>query len=310
LTIVGVSVVKEGIINLRVIFKKKIVYSKDFGGIKTPGVCQTPGVFLYHRRGVMKRKGYWTAILLIGVFCSHSWLSAQENYQTFLEKGDEYYQRFDNVKALQEYEKAYELAPKEFEVIQRVTQTYNDIGEDLDSKESKPYYEKSVQYAELLLEKFPDNAETYYLLSMTYGNLALFKGGKGKVKLSRKVKENADKAIELNPNHANAYIVLGIYYREVANLNWFLKNFAKAFFGGLPDGSNEDSEEAFLKAIELEPTDIITYYELGRTYEKMEKKDKAIENYEKVLELPEQDHLNTATKAKAEKRLKKLRKKS
>ena len=68
--------------------------------------------------------------------------------------------------------------------------------------------------------------------------------------------------------------MLGIYYREVANLNWFLKNFAKAFFGGLPDGSNEDSEEALLKAIELVPTDIITYYELARTYEKMKKKDK------------------------------------
>ena len=42
----------------------------------------------------------------------------------------------------------------------------------------------------------------------------------------------------------------------------------------------------------------------------MKKKDQAIENYEKVLELPEHDHLNAATKAKAEKRLKKLRKKS
>lgn len=255
-------------------------------------------------------KSTWLAVILMTVFCCHSSLFAQESYRTFLEKGDEYYQKFDNVKALEEYEKAYELAPEEFEVIQRITQTYNDIGEDLDSKESKPYYEKAVQYAELLLEKFPDNTETYYLLSMTYGNLALFKGGKEKVKLSRKVKENADKAIALNPNHASAYIVLGIYYREVANLNWFLKNFAKAFFGGLPDGSNKDSEQAFLKAIELESTNIITYYELARTYEKMKKKEKAIEHYEKVLELPEHDHLNTATKAKAEKRLKKLRKKS
>jgi tetratricopeptide (TPR) repeat protein len=246
---------------------------------------------------------------MVTVFCYPVSLFAQD-YQAFLEKGDKYYQQFDNVKALQEYEKAYELAPEEFDVLMKLVQTYNDIGEDLDSKESESFYEKAVQYAELLLEKFPDKADTYYLLSMTYGNLALFKGGKEKVKLSRNVKENADKAIELDPNHAEAYIVLGIYYREVANLNWFLKNFAKAFFGGLPEGTNEESETALLKSIELEPTNIITYFELAQTYEEMKKKDQAIKNYEKVLELPEHDHLNAATKAKAEKRLKKLRKES
>ena len=250
----------------------------------------------------------WLAVMLMTVFCCHSSLFAQENYQTFLEKGDEYYQKFDNVKALEEYEKAYELAPEKFEVLMRLTRACNDVGEDIDSKESKPYFENAVKYAELMLEKFPEKVDTYYYLSVSYGNLALFKGGKTKVKLSQKVKQNAEKAIELDPQHPEPYVVLGIYYREIANLNRFLKAFAEVFFGGLPKATNEDSEQSLLKAIELKPTYINAHFQLAQTYEKMKEKDKAIANYEKILELPQADHQDNAIKAKVEKRLKELKK--
>jgi Tfp pilus assembly protein PilF len=128
------------------------------------------------------------------------------------------------------------------------------------------------------------------------------------VKLSRKVKEHAEKAIELDPQRAEPYVVLGIYYREIANLNRFLKAFAKVFFGGLPKATNEGSEQSLLKAIELKPTYINAYFQLARTYEKMKEKDKAITNYEKILELPQADHQDNAIKTKAEERLKKLKK--
>jgi tetratricopeptide (TPR) repeat protein len=190
----------------------------------------------------------------------------------------------------------------------KLIRAYNDVGEDLDSKESEPYYEKAVQFAEVLLEKFPEKSGTYFYLSVSYGNMALFAGGKKKVKLSRKVKENAEKAIELDPQHAESYVVLGIYYREVANLNRLLKAFAKVFFGGLPGGTNEDAERSFLKALELKPKYINAHFQLAKTYEKMKEKDKAITTYEKVLELPVRDHQDNALKTKAEKRLNKLRK--
>ncbi len=249
-------------------------------------------------------KNFW--VFMVIVLCPF-YLFA-EDYRTFLEKGDEYYRDFDNSKALEEYEKAYELAPEEFEMLMRMTRTCNNVGEDLDSKESKPYFEKAVEYAELLLEKFPEKVDTYYYLSVSYGNLALFKGGETKVKLSRKVKQNAEKAVELDPQRPEPYVVLGIYYREIANLNPMLKAFAKVFFGGLPGGTNEDSEQSLLKAIELKPTYINAHFQLARTYEKMKEKDKAIANYQKVLELPQADHQDNAIKTKAEKQLKKLEK--
>jgi tetratricopeptide (TPR) repeat protein len=250
-------------------------------------------------------KHLWILALLAIMLCP-LYLFA-EDYQTFLAKGDEYYQNFDNAKALGEYEQAYKLAPEEFAVLMRLTRSYNNAGEDLDSKASKPYFEQAVKYAELLLQKFPDKADTYYYLSASYGNLALFTGGKTKVKLSRKVKQNAEKAIELDPQHPESYVVLGIYYREIANLNPILKGFAKVFFGGLPGGTNEDSEKSLLKALELKPTYINAHFQLAKTYEEMKQKDKAIAEYQKVLELPQADHQDKTIQTKAEKRLKRIK---
>lgn len=239
---------------------------------------------------------------LIGGLCCASQLFAQD-VQTFLKQGDEYYEQLDNAKALAEYEKAYELAPDDFDVLMRLTRSCNNVGEDIDSDDSEPYFERAVEYAEKMLDLYPEKAETHYFLSVSYGNLAMFSGGKTKVKLSRNVKEHAEKAIELDPDHPESYVVLGIYYREIANLNRFLKAFAKIFFGGLPGGSNEDAEQAFLKALELQPGYINAHFQLAKAYEKMKEKEQAIAHYEQVLELPIRDHQDQAIKTKAEKRL-------
>lgn len=240
-----------------------------------------------------------------------------EDYTTLVEKGDKYYEQFDNMKALEEYKKAYELSPDSFEALMKLTRAYNDVGEDIKGirfrQEDKvipdkagEYFEKATQYVELLNKKFPDKAESYFFLAVTYGNLAIFKGGKEKVRLARDVEKNAKKTIEIDPEFAPAYIVLGVYYRRVADLNWFLKQFAKTVFGGLPNGSNEDSEKMLLKAIELDPQIIYAYYELVKTYEAMKKKDKAKEHLKKILELPITDHQDEAIKKEAEREMERL----
>jgi tetratricopeptide (TPR) repeat protein len=229
-----------------------------------------------------------------------------QDYKSFIAKGDEYYAQFENKKALDQYEKAYNMCPDSFEALMKLTRAYNDVGEDLNSQHSKEYFEKAVQYAKLLVEKYPGKAASYFYLAATSGNLALFRGGREKVKLSRQIEKNAKKAIELDPKFDRTYVILGIYYREVANANWVLKAFAKSFFGGLPDGTNQDSERMLLKAIELNPGNIYAHYELARTYEKMRKIDKAIKHLQKAIELPIVDHQDKQIKVKAQTMLKQL----
>lgn len=243
-----------------------------------------------------------------------------EDYNNYIQKGDEYYNRFDNLRALEEYKRAYEVAPDSFDVLMRLTRAYNDVGEDikgiklrpddeLRSGEVEEYFNKAAEYSKLLYQKFPDRAESYFYLAASYGHLALFRGGKEKVRLARDVEENSQKAIGLDQQFIPAYIVLGVYYREVANLNWAQKAFAKTLFGGLPNGTDEDSEKTLLRALELNPNIIHTRFELAKTYLAMGKENKATEQFKEILRLPITDHQDKEIKEVAEKELQKLAKK-
>ena len=208
-----------------------------------------------------------------------------------MQRGDIFYAQFNNTEALSSYEKALKIKPNDFECRTKVIRAYNDVGEDLSSKKSEPYYEQAVRQAEKLQQMFPDKAESYYWLAVSYGNLALLRGSKEKVKLSGFVEKNIQKAIAMNPDYANAYVVLGIYYEEVAGLNSFLKTFARLFFGELPDGTYEDAVRSFRKAITLKTSRLIyTYFHLGRTYEQMNKSESAKNIYLKALQFPATDH--------------------
>ena len=224
-------------------------------------------------------------------------------YCTLLEKGDALYRQFDNAAALEFYRQACQAAENNYEALLKTTRAYNDLGEDCwetDKTQAEENFRLAVEHAEQLQQQFPDSAKSYVYLATTYGNLALFKGGKDKVKLARNLETNCQKAIALNPARGMPYLILGIYYREVANLNWFLKTFAKAFYGGMPGGSNKDSESMLLKAIELMPENLDAHYQLAWAYKKMKQREKAIAYLKNVIELPISDHRDFRRKELAE----------
>ena len=229
-----------------------------------------------------------------------------ENATNLISIGDSYHSKFNNIDALKYYEFAYEQDPDNFEILKKLTFTANDCGEDLvetDESKAKNYFALSVKYAELAKSKFPDETDIYLLLGLSYGNSSRYASGKTKVKLARDVEKNFRKMVELRPDYAPPYIGLGIYYREVARLNFFLKLFAKSLLGGLPDGSLEDSETMLLKAVELAPDKVFTHYELAITYYYIGDTEKVKYHLVKVLELPNSDHLDPLKKKTAKKML-------
>lgn len=232
-------------------------------------------------------------VLLIFIVNAGNISASEDEVAELVQKGDKYYAKFDNTDALTEYKQAYDQEPDDWEALMKLTRAYNDIGEEYKDKSSQKavdYFEKGFELAELMKEKYPQSPESYFYMAVTRGNLAMFKGGKDKVKLGRDVEQYAKKAIELDPNYGPAYIALGVYYREVANLNWFLKKFARAFFGGLPEGTNEDSLKMLYNAKELLPNIVYVEYELGKTYRAMGEKEKMKEHFDKALKIPNTDH--------------------
>ena len=149
-----------------------------------------------------------------------------DTFELFVKQGDLFHSNFMNVEALNAYQKAYEINPDNFEILRKLTITSNDCGEDqveINEEKAKDFFSQSVKYAELARDKFPYEPEVYLLLGLSYGNSSRYARGKEKVKLARDVERNFKKMIELKPDFAPPYIGLGIYYREVAKLNFFLK---------------------------------------------------------------------------------------
>jgi tetratricopeptide (TPR) repeat protein len=214
-------------------------------------------------------------------------LSFPNDFETFLTKGDEFHKNFDNVNAVINYEKAYNLAPDNYEILLKLTVTYNDAGEEyvqLRKRDlAEKYINKAVEYAEIFHKKFSDSADVYCYLALSYGNVAMFRGSKEKIKLANVVKENATKSLQMDPDQFVPYVVLGIYHREIANLGFFERLFANTFLGDVPEGSFEESIEMFNKALSILPNTIVPTYQLAKTYRYMGEEEKEKEMLQKVI---------------------------
>lgn len=230
-----------------------------------------------------------------------------KGYKDYIIKGDSYYSKFELDSALTNYKIAYDLNPKNFDVLQRLIRVLNDLGEYYyelkDEERSEIVVYQAVDFAMEFYNLFPDSAKVYTYLAWSFGNQALFEGGKEKIKLAHKIKDNAEKAIQLDSTDYLPYIILGIYNRQVASLSWFERLLAETFFGDVPDASLEDSEKYMLKALELQPGIVIATFHLSLTYKEMDNEQKEIEALKKVLELPEVDFRDKFAKRKAKERL-------
>ncbi len=62
--------------------------------------------------------------------------------------------------------------------------------------------------------------------------------------LGKDVEDYAEKAIQLDPSFAPSYTLLGVFYREVASLNW-LERMLAGSLGVLPKVTLADAERMF-----------------------------------------------------------------
>jgi tetratricopeptide (TPR) repeat protein len=222
-------------------------------------------------------------MLFLAAFLPH--LGSADTFTTHIERGDALYRNFDNEGALREYESAYLAAPTDFTVLARMIRIYNDQGRlqlyvDGGGRENSL---KAVEYADRMLELYPERAETYFWLALAKGSTARFYGISEKARIGKSVEEYAIKAIELDSTYSHAYMILGIFYRMAGDLSWIEKLVARTVFGTDFEGTYEQSVEMLQKAIALDPANIYAYYELGRTFRSLEQNEDALKAYRTVL---------------------------
>ena len=257
----------------------------------------------------MKRIFVWIVMVIFFVFAAPLGAEDSRPVGDLVSAGNAAFQRFDNQAAMESYQKALEMDPQCYEAAWKLARAYIDLGEKLTDKEQrKEYYLKAHEMAKKAVEIKPGAAKGHLYLSISLGRVALDAGGKEKVKLSKEIKSEVDKTLSIDPNDDIAWHVLALWNRNISTLSWIEKQFAKIFLGGVPkEASVEKAVECLRKAIQLNNGHINHHLELGITYEVLDKKDLAIKEYEKVLELPISDADDEDYKAKAEKNLKELK---
>jgi len=232
-----------------------------------------------------------------------------DDFGAVLARGDEFCRRFDEASAVAQYERAHQLDPHNFEALEGLARASEDFGKKLavrGSKDAEGYFLKAMGAAELMRQQHPGREEPYFYMAAAYGSLALIKHGTEKIRLDAKVEKYAKKAVALNPDYGPAYAVLGVFYREVARLNWIERVLATSFFGRIPPVRYEDSVTMLLKAVELSPTSVYARYQLALTYEETGQRNQAAKAFRDTVALPPRNSFEMVLKTEAQRRLQDL----
>lgn len=224
---------------------------------------------------------------------------SQPSFDDLIKRFNERHDALDLQGALAACEQAHAQDPGRVAGLTCLAHVHNDLGVSGPRDQAEPHYRKAIEYAKQAQSQHPDNAVGHFWAAASAGNLALLKGGKEKVRLAQDLEKDARRAIDLDPNFSPPYVALGIYYRELAELSWVLRQFAKLLVGTIPPGSLEDSRTMLEKGVQLSPGIILGHYELGRTYESLGRKEDALREYQSVAALPIREPRDPNDKARA-----------
>lgn len=213
-------------------------------------------------------------LLLVNLLCS---LTFSQTSQSIV-RGDTYF----NLMRYRDAIAWYTLDSTNAEAQWKIARAYVCYGDNATITEKEYNFRKAVIAAKkcIALEETNSNGHTW--LAAALGNTAMYEGSKTKVKLCNQIKSELNRAIVLNPKDDIAYSILGSFYREIGHISWFEKQLALTFIGKIPDGTYEDSEKAFGKAIALTPHIMRHWYELGLLYSYWNKKPQAIAAFNKA----------------------------
>jgi tetratricopeptide (TPR) repeat protein len=191
-------------------------------------------------------------------------------------KGAEFDDRFDTKDALQYYDQAEKLDPKNADLLVRIARQYRYMLSDASSKVEKLRLGHiAFGYSERAAAAGPKNPEAQLSIAITLGKMLPYMGSKDQVEATPRIKESVDKALALDPRDDTAWNILGRWNRVLADISGLKRILAGAVYGKLPKGSNEAAEACLKKAIAIDPHRLMHYVELGRVYVQMGRKDDA-----------------------------------
>lgn len=167
---------------------------------------------------------------------------------------------------------------KNVEVLTRLSIVHHFLSESAEDKlTERKNAIKAFEYIEKAYTINPKNPKVLKWYVIALGKTVEKKSIRKQIEESKNIEKIALSVIELLPNDEYCYNILGQWHYRLADLNGPSRKIASFLFSEPPEGSFIEAQFFLEQSIKINPDYIGTYYWLGKTYLKINKKQKAIE---------------------------------
>ena len=231
-----------------------------------------------------------------------------ETAEELIQKGDLCSAKFQSAEGLKCFLPAEKLDPKNAALLVRISKQYRHLMSDATKTDEKVRLgSTALSYAQRAVALAPNDPEAQLALAISYGKVTPLLGNKEQFNNSPLIKAAAEKSLALDPSNDLAWQVLGRWYFAVADIGSFKRAMARMAYGSLPTATYDDAVRCFQKAIQLNPSRLMHYIELGRVYAQMGRNAEAKKFITKGLALPDTEKDDPETKRNGRLLLAKLR---
>ena len=167
---------------------------------------------------------------------------------------------------------------KNVEVLTRLSIVHHFLSESAEDKSTERKNAiKAFEYIEKAYTINPKNPKVLKWYVIALGKTLEKKSIRKQIEESKNIEKIALSVIELLPDDEYCYNILGQWHYRLADLNGPSRKIASFLFSEPPEGSFIKAQFFLEQSMKINPDYIGTYYWLGKTYLKINKKQKAIE---------------------------------
>jgi len=217
--------------------------------------------------------------------------------------GDKEYGAMNASAALQHYEEAIKIDPKNYEALWKASRSAVDLGSyDTNDSRRETYFKNAEKYARDAVAANAGDAEGHFNLARALGKNALTQSPKSRIKYAKEVRNQALECLKIDPKQAGCLHVMGMWNAEVMRLNGFTRMLAKNFLGGqIFDSANWSEAKRYMEeSVAAEPDRIVHHIDLAGVYRDTGDKAKARAEWQAAMKLPNEDYNDRHYKAEAD----------